>query len=94
MPYIEVPITGDGSRENPYRANTTLPKSAVIPTDSQGKPRHTTTIVWVPANRERDIPRNIRKLTDEEGRRLARQLDPGSKPRDMERRAIHVTRNR
>jgi hypothetical protein len=79
MPFIEVPIIGSGDTFDPYRAETTLPKSAVIPTDSNGRPRFTTTIVWIPDARDKDIPRSKARIPLEAARALIRQLDPAVK---------------
>ena len=78
--YIEVRIdgSGDGMLANggdPYRARLTVPGSAIIPGDSQGRPLNTTTIVWVADKFDTEVPRNIKRIPLEEGRTLVRQLD-------------------
>jgi hypothetical protein len=80
MPYVEVPIIGSGEGRthggDPYRAALSVPKSAVIPTDKDGKPLYTTTIVWVDDKNETEIPRDRRRIPEKEARRLLREMDP------------------
>jgi hypothetical protein len=87
MPYIEVPIIGSGdSRNDPYRAGINVSKSCVIPTDKDGKPTSTTTIVWVPDRYETEIPRSITRINTTEARELIRQLDPNVNPDRVEQK--------
>lgn len=79
--YLEVQIDGSGDRTkgqggDPYRARLNVPKSAVIPSNADGSPKNTTTVVWVDDKYDRDVPRNIKRIPLEEGRDLARQMDP------------------
>lgn len=58
LAWILLPITGDGSRENPYRPNLPLTVreipnlrwSAHIPSNADGTPKFTDAYVWIPDN--------------------------------------------
>lgn len=94
MPYVEVPIIGSGTREDPYRANLRVSKSAVIPSNPDGSPKHKTTVVWVNDKYDNEIERGKRRIPTEEAKELIRQIDPKLQPVQRGLRDIHATSKR
>jgi hypothetical protein len=77
VPYIEVPIEGTGEHGNHYRAKLRrgVPRSAVIPSLPNGKPRYTTALVWVDDQYDNELAKGLTRISASEGRALARQMD-------------------
>jgi hypothetical protein len=91
--YIEVPIIGSGAVDDKYRAAVRVPTSAVIPSDKDGKPKFTTTIVWIDDKHETEVDRSIRRIPLQEARQLAKQMDPTANLNRLEQqRELHRTR--
>ncbi len=84
--YIEVPIVGSGTREDPYRAGINVSKSCLIPTNPDGTPQNTTALVWVADKYDAEVDRSIRRIPAAEGRALARQIDPKVNTDSMEQK--------
>jgi hypothetical protein len=92
--YIEVPIIGSGTKEDPYRASVAVPRSCLIPSNPDGSPKFATTLVWVPDKYDKDVDPRITRIPLAEGRVLAKQMDPNANLDKMEqKRDIHTVRD-
>lgn len=84
--YLEVPIIGSGARGDQYRANLRVPKSCVIPSNPNGSPKFSSTLVWVPDRFDAEVDRRLRRIPSGEARTLVAQMDPRASVDRMEQK--------
>jgi hypothetical protein len=88
VPFIEVKIEGSGQGQDHFRAKLArgVPRSSLIPSNADGTPKHTTALVWIAPQNDTEVDRGIKRISDEEARALAREMDPKVSTKGLEQR--------